>query len=357
MAAQVALARRESHHRGQRHLALAKVVATELPHTWRAWRAGRITEWKATLIARETACLTRHDRAAVDGAVAGDTHHLERMGDRELVGACQKEAYRLDPESHVARRRQAEADRHVSLRPAPDAMTWLSALLPVKDGVAVKVALNRAAESPRAAGDPRSRSQLEADTLVDSVLAGSVGREPGAVDLGLVMTDTALFGASDEAAHVDDYGPVPAELAREIIAGACSRDERVWVRRLYADPTSGELVAMDSQARLFRNSLRRFVTLRDRFCRTPWCDAPIRHLDHALAAADGGQTRSTTDRGSARRATTPSRRPAGGPGPRPRAGPHTIETTTPTGHNYRSQAPPVLTIQDYPARPDYVLAG
>ena len=35
----------------------------------------------------------------------------------------------------------------------------------------------------------------------------------------------------------------------------------------------------------------------------------------------------------------------------------TIDTTTPTGHTYRSQAPPVLTIRDYPARPDYVLAG
>ena len=72
VAAQVALARRESHHRGQRHLGLAKIVSTELPHTWAAWRAGRITEWKATLIARETACLTREDRAAVDAAVAAD---------------------------------------------------------------------------------------------------------------------------------------------------------------------------------------------------------------------------------------------------------------------------------------------
>ena len=146
VAAQVALARRESHHRGQRHLGLAKVVATELPHTWSAWRAGRITEWKATLIARETACLCREDRAAVDATVAGDPDRLERMGERELVGACQQEAYRLDPESFVTRRRQAEADRHVTLRPAPDTMTWLSALLPVKDGVAVQAALTRTAE-------------------------------------------------------------------------------------------------------------------------------------------------------------------------------------------------------------------
>jgi len=357
VAAQVALARRESHHRGQRHLGLAKVVVTELPHTWRAWRAGRITEWRATLIARETACLSRDDRAAVDAAVAGDPHRLERMGDRELARACQQEAYGLDPESYVARRRLAEADRHVSLRPAPDAMTWLTALLPVKDGVAVKVALNRTADRERAAGDPRSRSQLEADTLVDSVLAGPVQREPGVVDLGLVMTDTALFGTSDEPAHVDDYGPVPAELAREIVAGACSRDERVWVRRLYADPTSGELVAMDSQARLFRSSLRRFVTLRDRFCRTPWCDAPIRHRDHAWTAAAGGLTSGDNGQGLCEACNHAKQAAGWRARPLPRAGPHTIETTTPTGHTYRSQAPPVLTIQDYPARPDYVLAG
>ncbi len=357
VAAQVALARRESHHRGQRHLGLARVVVTELPLTWRAWRAGRITEWKATLIARETACLSREDRAAVDAAVAGDAARLERMGDRELARACQQEAYRLDPEAYVARRRQAEADRHVSLRPAPDAMTWLSALLPVKDGVAVKVALDRTADSARAAGDPRSRSQLEADTLVDSVLAGSVRREPGAVDLGLVMTDTALFGTSDEPAHVEDYGPVPAELAREIVAGACSRDERVWIRRLYADPTSGELVAMDSQARLFRSSLARFVSLRDRFCRTPWCDAPIRHRDHARAAAAGGLTNGDNGQGLCEACNHAKQAPGWRARPSPGAGPHTIETTTPTGHTYRSQAPPVLTIRDYPARPDYVLAG
>ena len=280
------------------------------------------------------------------------------MGDRELARACQQEAYRLDPESYVSRRRQAEADRHVSLRPAPDAMTWLSALLPVKDGVAVKVALNRTADSARAAGDPRSRSQLEADTLVDACSRGlRRQREPGAVELGLVMTDTALFGTSDEPAHVDGYGPVPAELAREIVAGACSRDERVWVRRLYADPTSGELVAMDSHARLFRSSLRRFVTLRDRFCRTPWCDAPIRHRDHARAAADGGLTSGDNGQGLCEACNHAKQAPGWRARPSPGAGPHTIETTTPTGHTYRSQAPPVLTIRDYPARPDYVLAG
>ena len=51
VAAMLGLARRESPHRAARRLSLAKVTATELPHTWAAWRAGRVTEWRTTLIA------------------------------------------------------------------------------------------------------------------------------------------------------------------------------------------------------------------------------------------------------------------------------------------------------------------
>jgi hypothetical protein len=56
----------ESHSRGARHLGLARTLAAELPHTLAALRAGRISEWRATLICRETACLTRDDRAHID---------------------------------------------------------------------------------------------------------------------------------------------------------------------------------------------------------------------------------------------------------------------------------------------------
>ena len=81
----VALARRESPHRGRRHLSLARIVPTELPHTWAAWQAGRIDEWTATVIARETACLPLSHRLAVDEAVAGDPDGLEPLGARQLI--------------------------------------------------------------------------------------------------------------------------------------------------------------------------------------------------------------------------------------------------------------------------------
>jgi hypothetical protein len=81
----VALARRESPQRGRRHLSLARIVPTELPHTWAAWRTGRIDEWTATVIARETACLPLCHRLAVDEIVAGDPEDpegLERLSAR-----------------------------------------------------------------------------------------------------------------------------------------------------------------------------------------------------------------------------------------------------------------------------------
>ena len=102
------------------------------------------------------------------------------MGLRQLENAAKKLAITLDQESVVARAANAEKDRRVSLRPAPDTMTWLGALLPVKDGVAVFAALDQAAKAAQAAGDERTRGQVMADTLVDRV----TGREASARSLG-----------------------------------------------------------------------------------------------------------------------------------------------------------------------------
>jgi hypothetical protein len=332
------------------------------------------------LVARETVFLSREERAAVDQAVAGDADRLELMGDRELAMACQKEAYRLDPASFVARRRKAETERNVTIRPAPDAMVWLTALLPVKEGVCTYAALTRAADSARATGDPRAKGQIMADTLVGSVLAGAAARDAAAtrwgspaiddptdgppaaggagISLGLVMTDQALFGTSDEPGYVEGYGPIPAELAREIVVGACTQGERVWLRRLYTHPATGELAAMDSRARLFRDSLARFILLRDQICRTPWCDAPVRQGDHAESYEEGGVTSADNGQGLCEACNHAKQAPGWRASPSPGSGVHEIETTTPTGHTYRSRAPAIVaTIRETPIRIDYVLAG
>ncbi|MDR6437905.1 hypothetical protein J2790_003054 [Paenarthrobacter nicotinovorans] len=68
--AQVALARRESPNRGSRLLGLAKALVTEMPRTLAALNKGLLNEWRATLLVKETACLSVEDRAAVDAELA-----------------------------------------------------------------------------------------------------------------------------------------------------------------------------------------------------------------------------------------------------------------------------------------------
>ena len=57
IAAQVALARRESPARGDRLLGTAKALVAEMPHTLTALEHGKLNEWRATIMVRETACL------------------------------------------------------------------------------------------------------------------------------------------------------------------------------------------------------------------------------------------------------------------------------------------------------------
>jgi hypothetical protein len=337
VAAELALARRESLHRGQQHLGLAKVLRSELPFTREALRAGRITEWRATVIARETACLSRTDRIEVDRRLAEDRDKLGQMGDRELGNAARRIAYELDAQAWVTRRRIAESERRVTLRPAPDVMSRLSAELPLAQGVAVLKTLGEHADSLRATGDGRSRSQLMADTLVARLL-GVEQPSHLPVMTHVVVADDVLFGAREEAAHLVGHGPSPAELARELVTTA-SEESLAELRRLYVTPTTGELVAADSRSRCFPDGLAALIELRDQFCRTPWCDAPIRHRDHPVPVTAGGETSETNGQGLCEACNYAKEargwRVRWAPGSR-----HTLEITTPAGKAYRSTAPP-----------------
>ncbi|MBG6180712.1 hypothetical protein IWX62_001918 [Arthrobacter sp. CAN_A1] len=206
--AQVALARRESPARGSRLLGLARALITEMPHTLAALENGELSEWRATLLVRETACLSAADRMAVDEELSADMGRFTGCGDRAIIAAVKAAAYRRDPRSVVNRAAHAAGERFVSIRPAPDTMAYLTALLPVKAGVAAFAALTRHADTARASGDTRSKGQLMADTLTERItgVAGGVSR----VELQVIMTDRALLQGDSEPARIPGYGIVPS---------------------------------------------------------------------------------------------------------------------------------------------------
>ncbi|MFI2566804.1 hypothetical protein ACH488_21845, partial [Paenarthrobacter sp. NPDC018779] len=213
--AQVALARRESPNKGARLLGLAKALVGEMPRTLAALESGLLNEWRATLLVRETACLSVEDRCAVDEELAADTGTFEGAGDRRIVAAVKAAAYRRDPASVTRRAAYAVNERSVGLRPAPDTMTYLTALLPVAQGVAAYAALTQVAGTARSQGDVRSKGQVMADTLVER-LTGTPGGAAG-VHLEVVMTDRTLLQGDSEPARLKGYGIVPAGWARELV--------------------------------------------------------------------------------------------------------------------------------------------
>ncbi|WP_354350169.1 DUF222 domain-containing protein [Pseudarthrobacter sp. PvP090] len=381
--AQIALARRESPAKGGRLLGLAKALVTEMPHTLAALETGQLNEWRATLLVKETACLSAADRAAVDEELAPDAGTFDGAGDRKIIAAARAAAYRRDPRSVTQRASHAATERHVSLRPAPDTMCYLTALLPVAQGVAVYAGLTRHADTLRGSGDPRTRGQLMADALVERT-TGKAGGISG-IEIQLVMTDRTLFQGDTEPARLPGYGIVTAGWARDMLTnpgkdpagsgatrldavpgaagqhaagtGTRSRDGtgeatvdsrgdssgdkpmNIWLRRLYTAPGTGDLTAMDSRARLFPPGLRRFLTARDDTCRTPYCDAPIRHFDHIIPWHHNGTTTRNNGAGLCEACNHTKELP--GWSSRPRPGPrHTLDVTTPTGHTYHSTAPP-----------------
>ncbi|WP_159621472.1 HNH endonuclease [Ruania rhizosphaerae] len=394
VAAQVALARRVSPVRGSQYLGMGKALVNEMPHTMAALAGGALSEWRATLLVRESACLSVEDRAAFDAELCADPERFAGWGDKRFVAEARALTNQLDQAALVRRAAKAEADRRVTIRPAPDVMAQVTAMVPVAQGVAVHAALTRRAQALRAQGDERSTAQLMADTLVERVTGQS--RADGVpIQVHVVMSDRALLDQADEASYVNGYGTVPSRWARDLIARASeqageeqtgdaggnqpatgpgsvdpvedSGDEHqgsrlgAWIRRLFIRPESGELVAMQSRARRAPAGLAAFIRARDRTCRMPWCDAPIRHIDHVTEHAAGGSTSESNLQGlceacnyaksargwSARaeheRRDSRSERPDDGDLPAVAAcRSHRVRTTTPTGHVYSSQPPRVL---------------
>jgi hypothetical protein len=336
VASQVALARRDSPNRGSRHLGLARALVHEMPHTLEALARGRVSEWRATILVRETAVLSADHRAHVDAALG---HRLEHLGDRGVEREARKLAYRLDPGAAVRRARRAHAERRISIRPAPDTMSYVTGLLPVAQGVAVHTALSKHADSLRAAGDQRSRGQIMADTFVERV-TGQAQAPDVPVEVQLVMTDRTLLGGDDVPARLVGHGPIPAATGRALVrVGAEATRARAWVRRLYAHPRTGDLIAMEARRREFPAALRRFLVIRDEECRTPWCDAPIRHIDHVRPASEGGKTSADNGQGLCE-ACNQAKEAVGWVSTASRAGPRTSVTVrTPTGHRYTSRPP------------------
>ncbi len=337
IADQLGLACRVSGFEAARRLGVARGLWFELPETYRLLVAGEISEYVASLVASETRHLDAATRREVDAKITAAG--ISQMGPRSAAACARRHAYEADPEGYVQRGRTERKHRRVTLRPAPDTMSMLSGYLPAEQGVACLKSLRDHTDAAKAAGDPRCRDQIMADTLVERLTGQATAADVNA-EVQIVMDLDALLDASNQTpAELGGYGPLPADLARDLLA---TSKGRLWWRRLYAAPFGGPLAGGDPHRRNFDGQLRKLIMWRDRVCRDPYCDAPIRHIDHIQRHSDGGLTIYPNGRGECERGNYAREMPgwkvevlSGGLDGQP----HMIKITTPTGHSYLSRAP------------------
>jgi hypothetical protein len=295
IADQIALACHISPVAGSRRLGVARALWFDLPETYAQLTTGELSEQVAELVVAETGHLDARARRAVDAAVVAAG--IGELGIQRAAACARQHAYQADPVAYVARGRTERKNRRVGLRPAPDTMAVLTGYLPVEQGVACYAALRRHTDTTVASGDARTRDQIMADTLVER-LTGQTRATDVSVEIQLLMPLDALTDpSSGRTATIPGHGHLPGELARQILSDSQGRK---WWRRLFTSPT-GNIVGGDPHRRRFDGWLAKLITLRDRACRDPFCDAPIRHLDHVKGWAQGGATTLENGRGTCAR--------------------------------------------------------
>lgn len=330
--AEIGLARKVSRARGSKLLGFSRTLLMDLPRTFASLKDGAISEEKARVVAKETEWLPREKRQEVDDRMSD---RLAEVGVGRLGNEVRALAQQLDQKAAVEHLDRCKEERAVSVRPAPGNMAYLTALLPMPQAVAVYSNLSKSAQSLIGTGqaEGRTQNQIMADLLVERA-TGQEDAEAIPTEIHLVMNEDSLIAPGDTPAWFPGFGPIPAQSARDFVA---VNDAEVFLRRLYSRPTDGQLVRMDSKRREFSGLLRRMVIIRDDVCRSPWCDAKIKHADHVQSFASGG----TTDWENASGLCAACNFAKELPGWRHEATAETLTVKTPTGHSYETRTKPI----------------
>jgi Domain of unknown function (DUF222) len=290
--AEVAVACRVSPFQGRRRLHAARDLHLGLDHVRGLFAAGELAEDKVQKIVVATAHLDRAERATVDARLA--TEGIERLGVRRVHDLTTRLAMQVAPDKAEARARAARAGRHVRVRSAADGMADLVAHLPAEQAAACVGALHRAVHDHYVTAESltRNRGQILADTLVER-LTGQTTADDVAVEVQVVMpVEALLYPDSPLPAQIAGHGPVPAQIARDLLATTGRKTFRRLITR------DGIVIGGDSRRRSFDGVLETFLRARDGDrCTEPYCDAPIRHIDHVQRWTDGGRTEFVNGRG------------------------------------------------------------
>ncbi|MFC9770029.1 MULTISPECIES: DUF222 domain-containing protein [unclassified Pseudarthrobacter] len=308
-----------------------------MPAVAGALAAGSLSWRHAVIVADETDCLAPESAAALvahffdpdapnpaRGSAPGDlVAHLFRR----KVRTWRERTY---PASVQERHTRCVADRRMEYRPEADGMATITLVLPGDTACAIWNKTTAIARGLQGPGETRTLTQLRPDVAAALLLrahtgttgtgrsddgrqAGGMagvhgvpggndadsgtGSDPYAVDLSKVPALKAdvlvtvplftLLGRTDEPAALDGYGPIPAAMARKLVADGAASFYRVLV-----DPRTGAPLEIGRTGYRLSEAMKRWIRMRDGHCTFPGCTNPStdNDTDHLTAWQHHGTT-------------------------------------------------------------------
>jgi hypothetical protein len=269
-------------------LNLALDLARRLPRIWQALAAGDIDVPKARVIVAGTGHLPIATAREVAGQIIDDA---PRLTTGQLRVRIAKLCISADPDDAQQRYETAVEERRLVLEANPDGTAHLTGYdLPADRAMAVSRKINRLARQLKTRHETRTMDQLRADVFLDLLesrhIGGRQGQDRGVVDVQVDLT--TLMGLTQSAGELSGYGPIVADIARQVTEQQASQ----W-RWTVTDPNTGQPIHEGTTRRRPTSWQRRSVESRDRTCIFPGCRMPATNcdLDHRIPWAHGGLTR------------------------------------------------------------------
>ncbi|MGK3956144.1 DUF222 domain-containing protein [Arthrobacter sp. R4] len=291
-------------------LAQAHELTTALPLTLAALQSGDLSWQHAKVMVDETTGLDAAGAAALEARFLGPDvpDRARECPAGELVPSRFRAKARTWRERHhpvsiEKRHARSVLDRRLEYVPDRDGMAWLSAYLPADRAAGIWNGITATARTLQGPAETRTMTQLRADIAAQLLLSGAAGDETTAdgvsadestgrvpIPAAQVLVTVpvfALMGLTDEPATLDGYGPIPASMARSLVADGAGSFHRVLT-----DPRNGAPLEIGRNSYRIPAAMRQWLRMRDGKCPFPGCNNQSldNEADHLLAWADGGTT-------------------------------------------------------------------
>ncbi len=250
-------------------LGLAQDLRHRFPAVGEALTRGDIDVRRARTIAYGTVHLSDDDaREVVDRVI----DRAPELTTGQLAARVRELCFTVDPEESKSRYEQALEDRRV-FREATQAGTANLMILNAAPDRAAEASnlINHIALGLKTADEPRTLDQLRADVALDLLSGRANGRPTGKGTVDICVDLTTLAELSEAPGDLAGYGPVIADIARQV----AERQQGTEWRFTITDPETGMVIDNGTTKKRRANTNQtRHVQARNRTCVTPGCRMP-----------------------------------------------------------------------------------